>query len=1023
VTKRVLQNVHTDAISTFVNGAALELGTKADVDGTLGKRLDPTTTVFNVGDASKLTVPAGFEFVAPGGTEVWLAQETSPPSDANGYTQIWPGFSTESVPVGGVDGDRTTFTLTDIAMPAGASVELWRGSFGGTTRMWSTDENISSFEIGRTHMHANWAFTKPGTYTFTVTATATVSGVPVSATAPYTFVVGPVAPAAVTTTTLTAPATLVVGETAQLTAAIAPANATGWVEFLDGSTSLGHAAVQSGSAGLSVPALALGTHGITARYTPTLTNEFTASTSAPSAVDVTETSDSGVFGLKGIAASYASGDTLDVRAVNATLAAGDTYRWIIQKTSEDTSYVMADVGDAETTGHLVRPLDSSYDGAEIMVEIRGINPATGRTVTKSESAFYPISVTGPDLGSGEPLTLNELESQYYTGDNVTIAIQSRDLKAGESFHLVSRNPLSSVEWTDSYFTLTGEQPWRVPADVLGYLQSAVQLRSADGTVLGQSAAFSPEVVRSEVQLSGLKTVYRAGDTATASVEVYPARNDVTYSWALDVGGNYAEIPGQTGPTVSFDITAEMDGARLYVNVINTELGHGWGYNSAQLAVTDSAPGEQLLFFNSLAGHYHQGTAIALELVAEPGLADGESIAWSWKLRGQDEFQPVPGASGLKHSLVAEQALDGAEIRATLTLAGGETVDAKPATIYIDDHGAPANQKIAIAGKAADYAAGTQVSLKAEVAPASVLSRIEWLVQKRGDVAPIAVPGENGAEYSFLATTALDGAAVIARLTYDDGLKYVESAPVLLTVKPIAEIPTPEVPTPVIPTPEVPTPEVPTPVVPTPEVPTVPGTPDVPVAPVPDEQEPVVPSPVPTAPATPSAPEAPSVPAAPAAPAAPANPVASTPEGAPASRSAESLVGVPTGGVTLSEERVRVGSVVTLSLGAAHANARVAAWMFSTPVLLGGTWSQADANGRVAVVIPADADPGEHRIAVFDSANALVGWQNVTVLDASGRLADTGYALGAVPIAAGGLLLLAGLALALISRSRRASTKH
>ena len=1018
MTKRVLHNVHTDAISTFVNGGALELGTKADVDGTLGKRLDPATTVFNVSDASKLTVPAGFEFVAPAGTDVWLAQETSPPSDANGYTQIWPGFSTESVPVGGVDNDRTTFTLTDIAMPEGASVELWRGSFGGTTRMWSTDENISTFEIGRTHMHANWAFTKPGTYTFTVTASATAGGVPVTATAPYTFVVGAVAPSVETSTTLAAPATLVVGETAELTAVVAPATATGWVEFLDGSTSLGHAAVQSGNATISASALTLGTHSITARFTPTLTNDFTTSTSAPAAVAVTETSDGGVFGLKGLAPSYPSGSALDVRAVNATLASGDTYRWIIRKAPETTSYVMADVGDAATTGHLVRPLDSSYNGAEIKVTIRGINPATGRTVTKSESAFYPISVTGTDVGSGETLTLDPFENQYFTGDNVTIAIQSRDLEAGESLHLVSRNRLSSVQWADSYYTPTGEQPWRVPADQLGHVQSAVQLRSADGTVLGQSAPFSPVVVASEVQLSGLKTVYRAGDTATATVEVYPARDDVTYSWALDVGGDYAEIPGETGPTVSFDITAEMDGARLYVNVFNAELGHGWGYASVPIVVTEANPGEQLLFFNSLPGHYHQGNAIALELVADPGLADGDSIAWSWKLQGQDGFQPLTGATGLKHTLVAEQALDGAQVRATLTFAGGETVDAEPTTIHVDDHGAPANQKIAITGTAAEYLAGTPVSLTAEVSPASVLTRIEWLVQKRGDTAPIRIPGENNAQYSFTASTRLNGAAVIARLTYDDGSTYIQSAPVLLSVKSIAEVPAPETPTPEVPTPEVPTPEVPTPEVPgtpvtppTPGVPSVPVTPDVPAVPVPDTDEPVVPSPITPAPTSPASPSTPTAPAA---------PIASVPDNSPAARSADDLGRVAAGGVTLSEGSVRVGSVVTLSLGAAHANARVAAWMFSTPVLLGGTWSQADANGHVAVVIPADAAPGEHRIAVFDSANALVGWQNVTVLDASGRLAETGYDLGAAPVFGGGVLLLAGVALLAIRRARRGS---
>ena len=1014
ITKRVLQNVHTDAVSTFLDGTVLELGTKADVDGGLGQRLDPASTIFNVGDSSKTTIPAGFDFIAPAGSDVWLASESSPRSDENGYTQIWPGFSTESVPVGGVDGDQTTFTLTDIAMPDGASVELWRGgAFGAPTRMWSTDEGISAFTIGRTHMHANWAFTEPGSYTFTVTATATIAGTAVTSTAPYTFVVGAVAPAATTTTTLAAPAALVVGDAAKLTATITPAEATGWVEFFDGDVSLGHTAVDAGTATLTTSTLPIGTRGITARYNPVVSNDFVASTSPTASISVTATPDSGVFGLSGHAASYTSGSNLDVRAVNATLGAGETYRWIIRKAPVTTTYLLADIGDAASTGHLVRPLDSSYDGSEIMVQVRGIDPATGRAVTKASSAYYPISVTGPDVGSGEPVVLAPIAAEYRTGDNVTLAIDSRDLAEGESFHLMTRNPRTSVAWIDSYFVPTGEQPWRVPADVLSGIQSSVQLRSADGTVLGQTAPFAPNVVASEILLSGVQNVYRAGDTATASVEVYPARDDVSYTWAIDANGAYTEIEGQTGPTVSFPVTADLDGGRLYVDVVNTELDHPWGTASAPLTVTDAAPGEQLLFFSSLAGHYHQGNTIALELVADPVIADGDTVAWSWKLPGQSSFTPVPGATGLTHALVAEQALDGAEVRATLAIAGGATVDAKPVTIHVDDHGAPATQKVTIGGAADEYTVGDRVALSAAVSPASVLSRIEWLVQKAGDDAPVAVAGENGAQYTFAATSALDGAAVIARLTYDDGSTYVESAPKLLAVKervgePTPEVPSPEVPVPVVPVPE--NPQQPAPVLP--ETPTVPETPGVPATPaeplvpqVPDSPEP--PAPGRTAPGSPLV----TLPAD-------STPVAPSPRG-PAAQSSTALDGVRAGGIAVSDDEVRVGSVVTIDLGAGHANTAVAAWMFSTPVLLGSTWTQVDASGRIAVMIPADAAPGVHRIAVFDATNTLVGFQQVTVLDASGRLAETGYGLGAAPLFAGVLLLLAGIGITFVARSRRA----
>ena len=56
------------------------------------------------------------------------------------------------------------------------------------------------------------------------------------------------------------------GKTVTFTATVAPAAATGSVTFLDGTTALGSAALNAGSAKLSVPALSIGTHSITAAY-------------------------------------------------------------------------------------------------------------------------------------------------------------------------------------------------------------------------------------------------------------------------------------------------------------------------------------------------------------------------------------------------------------------------------------------------------------------------------------------------------------------------------------------------------------------------------------------------------------------------------------------------------------------------------------------------------------------------------------------------------------------------------------
>ncbi|MGB3373768.1 MAG: choice-of-anchor M domain-containing protein [Microbacterium sp.] len=156
---RVLETEHSDTIATFWDGGDFALGSKADVDGSLGVRFPADGILIHVNDLARYdSWPAGYEFVAPTGSTVWLAPQTR----KDGV--VWPGFSTESVPSGVLNGN-ITFTLDDVTGPG--SVELWTSNaFGGVQeRLWSSDEAVKSFARPiNTHMHANWAFTQPGTY-------------------------------------------------------------------------------------------------------------------------------------------------------------------------------------------------------------------------------------------------------------------------------------------------------------------------------------------------------------------------------------------------------------------------------------------------------------------------------------------------------------------------------------------------------------------------------------------------------------------------------------------------------------------------------------------------------------------------------------------------------------------------------------------------------------------------------------------------------------------------------------------
>ncbi|WP_139315988.1 hypothetical protein [Cellulosimicrobium sp. CUA-896] len=111
------------------------------------------------------------------------------------------------------------------------------------------------------------------------------------------------------------------------------------------------------------------------------------------------------------------------------------------------------------------------------------------------------------------------------------------------------------------------------------------------------------------------------------------------------------------------------------------------------------------------------------------------------------------------------------------------------TILVDDHGAPARQKAAVTGLEEQYAAGDEVVLEATVEPVSVLDRWEWYLQRPGTDTPALLEDTLTSRLTFEAAEELDGAALFARLTFDDGRAYVESPPVVLSVVP-GPIPSP-----------------------------------------------------------------------------------------------------------------------------------------------------------------------------------------------------------------------------------------
>ncbi|MDT0443015.1 choice-of-anchor M domain-containing protein [Streptomyces johnsoniae] len=760
---RVLQDLHTDAVATFLDDTTFDLGSKADVPEGTGTRFAADELWFHVDDDSATTVPEGFEFIAPEGAPVWLATEANP-----GGNQLWPGFSTESVPAGAIDDDRTTFTLNEVEGPGDLEV-FTTGGPGSVNRLWSSDENedYASFDVGRTHMHANWAFTEAGTYHLTVEAGVSRSGEPVSASATYTFVVGQLPETAATGSTLTSSATeITVGESIDLTASVTPASVSGYLEFRAGGTVLGHEPVTDGQATLTTDALGLGNQRVTAHFVPEVTNLAEPSTSEPVAIDVTEPGGE-PFRIDGLAASYQPGDELVADAVGVAAGEDQSFRWVIRPVGSASSGYVTGTGP-----QLVQAVSASDDGYEIKVQL-----LTGRTV-EAETAWRPIAVE--PVGEVPVLTPAD-EGPVHAGNTFELELSGREAAEGETLELVKRLDSPWFDAANGQSTVTFPEPDRVAvtSTITGEAEYAVRV-IRDGLAIAQSAPVTVEINEREVLFEGLRSLYREGATLQVNASVYPELEGATYSWRMPYDTVLKEGTGPEALLFEKTMTMADDGQWLHFVMTRGDVTIS---EAVQLRVTDAPAEEQILAFANLADHYHQGGAIDFSLIADPPMSDGDTVDWEWRWPGTEEWSPLPDTSGLEHVLVAEQALDGVEVRATLTFGddAASPITADPVTVYVDDHGAPPRQTVTVAGETA-YAPGDTATLTAEVEPGTVLTGYQWFEKAPDAEEAVAIPGATGPEYTFTTAAEQDGHEFSAAVVTPTGeVAYGPAAPVTLTV--------------------------------------------------------------------------------------------------------------------------------------------------------------------------------------------------------------------------------------------------
>ena len=155
---------------------------------------DPNQTVLRVNDAAIMTAPdsADYPFLADvAGKPVYVVPQTQNPG------VVWLGWNTQDPAVTATIDRGLTMRVGPVSGPGRAWLFLQSGTFGKPLLL--ADSGAAPGDVwidSGTHVHANWAFSAPGSYTATVTFLGTTTaGEAVSASTTLRFAVGDAASA------------------------------------------------------------------------------------------------------------------------------------------------------------------------------------------------------------------------------------------------------------------------------------------------------------------------------------------------------------------------------------------------------------------------------------------------------------------------------------------------------------------------------------------------------------------------------------------------------------------------------------------------------------------------------------------------------------------------------------------------------------------------------------------------------------------------------------------------------------
>jgi surface-anchored protein len=595
-----LDHGHIDAFNLVLDADdSVRITLKEDVTGSHVLR-EPETVELFVKDSALTSIPDGF---VPGlsGNVYYLPLTQD-------HTLIWPGWDTQSI-ASVFPGADTDIVVREIDGPG--EVFLWsQGSFGAVTSLLKSGGHKLPDTIAQpypAHTHANWAFTKPGTYKFTVQANVTdnTGKTGTTRTAIYTFVVAE-------RTELVPPAPTQQGNTVTVPAAK-------WVEYR---TSSGQV-------------LAPGAHSISADTTITAQAAlgFTMSPETITAWTFAHVPDQ-VFTSVDVAVlgDAEVGSTLSAQATAAPAADGFSYQWLV---------------DGKTI--------SGATGSSYTVTAGDAGKKVSVAVTASKTGFASVTKTS----AAKTVTVPVTPVKDFTSVTVTI---SGDAKAGSTLTAkATTTPQAdtfSYQWlvdgkavagaTKSTYTVTAGDAGKKISVTVTASKSGYTATSATSTQVSVAKAANKAFTKSSVKVTGKAQVAK---TLTAKTTFSPKADKVSYQWLR----NGKSIKGATKST--YKVAAADAGKKLSVKATASKSGYA-KKTATSKATAKVAKAKFAKVTTKVTGAAKAGKTLKVKVTVKP---KASKISYQWQSNGKS----IKGAT--KSSYKVKKADAGKKISVKVTV--------------------------------------------------------------------------------------------------------------------------------------------------------------------------------------------------------------------------------------------------------------------------------------------------------------------------------------------------------------------